>query len=43
MPGSGGVFEVTANGRLIFSKQEQGRFPDDAEVLDLLARFEDGP
>jgi predicted Rdx family selenoprotein len=27
------VFEVTAGDRLIFSKKEQGRFPEDAEVL----------
>jgi selenoprotein W-related protein len=34
---SGGVFEVTADGALIFSKKAMGRFPDDAEVLGPLA------
>jgi selenoprotein W-related protein len=30
---SGGVFEVTADDQLIFSKKAQGRFPEDEEVL----------
>lgn len=34
--GSGGEFEITLDGRLIFSKREQGRFPDFDEVLALL-------
>jgi selenoprotein W-related protein len=36
IPSSGGVFEVTFNGELIFSKKELGRFPEDGEVLELL-------
>ncbi len=32
-PGSGGVFEVTVNGQLVFSKKQEGRFPDTEEVL----------
>ena len=28
----GGVFEVTVDGRLVFSKRKSGRFPDDGEV-----------
>ena len=35
--GRGGVFDVVADGELIFSKHEQGRFPEHAEVLDKLA------
>ncbi len=35
--GSGGVFEVTADGELIFSKKQTGRFPEHDEVLDKLA------
>jgi selT/selW/selH-like putative selenoprotein len=31
--GSGGEFEVSVDGRLIFSKKQAGRFPDTAEVL----------
>ena len=31
--GSGGEFEITVDGRLVFSKKQQGRFPDLQEVL----------
>ena len=34
--GGGGVFDVVADGRLIFSKQQTGRFPDHEEVLTKL-------
>ena len=30
---SGGAFEVVKDGKLIFSKHEQGRFPEHEEVL----------
>ena len=30
--GVGGVFEITVDGRLAFSKKQLGRFPEDAEV-----------
>ncbi len=33
----GGVFEVTLDGELLFSKRESGRFPAVGEVLELLA------
>ena len=36
IPSSGGVFEVTIDGDLIYSKKALGRFPEDGEVLDLL-------
>ena len=36
-PGGKGQFDVLADGRLIFSKQELGRFPEDGEVLTRLA------
>jgi len=32
--GHGGVFEVTLDGVLIFSKKAAGRFPDHSEVID---------
>ena len=35
--GSGGVFEVVADGREIFSKKKAGRFPADGEIAGLLA------
>ena len=31
--GGGGVFDVVADGKLVFSKHEAGRFPDPDEVL----------
>ena len=34
--GSGGVFDVTADGTLVYSKHRTGRFPDNAEVLQAL-------
>ena len=33
---SGGVFEVSVDGRKIFSKKQLGRFPDEGEVLALI-------
>jgi len=36
MKGAGGVFDVEADGRLLFSKQEKGRFPEDEEVIGQL-------
>jgi len=35
-PASGGVFEVTYNGELIFSKKSLDRFPEQGEVLQLI-------
>jgi selenoprotein W-related protein len=35
---SGGVFEVSRNGKLLFSKKQLGRFPTDAEVDGLAAK-----
>jgi selT/selW/selH-like putative selenoprotein len=34
---SGGVFEITVNGQLKFSKKALGRFPTDEEI-DALAK-----
>ncbi len=36
IPGSGGVFDVKADGQMVFSKKIAGRFPDSAEVLTAL-------
>jgi predicted Rdx family selenoprotein len=33
----GGVFEITVDGRLAFSKKALGRFPTDAEIDALAA------
>ena len=36
IPASGGCFEITVNGKLIYSKLETGKFPDEQWVLDTL-------
>lgn len=38
MPSSGGVFEVTVDGDLVFSKKALDRFPDQAEVFAEIER-----
>ncbi|MBI4667232.1 MAG: SelT/SelW/SelH family protein [Nitrospinae bacterium] len=35
--GSGGIFDVHADGELVFSKYEAGRFPDNAEIVEKLS------
>jgi selenoprotein W-related protein len=40
--GSGGVFDVTADGALIYSKHRTGRFPENAEVLQVLRTMPKG-
>ena len=35
--GSGGIFDIRADGRLIFSKHKQGRFPEEGEIVRLLS------
>jgi selenoprotein W-related protein len=35
--GAGGIFDVKVDGKMIFSKHETGRFPEDAEILEMLA------
>ncbi|MCX4186583.1 SelT/SelW/SelH family protein [Methylophaga sp. OBS4] len=37
-PGSGGVFEVTANDKLVWSRKNEGRFP---EITELKQRVRD--
>lgn len=36
-PGRRGQFDVLEDGRLVYSKGETGRFPEDGEVARLLA------
>jgi selT/selW/selH-like putative selenoprotein len=33
VPGVAGVFDITVDGRLKFSKKQTGRFPTDDEVI----------
>jgi len=37
--GKGGCFEVKANGNLVFSKNEIGRFPQNSEVVEPLGEL----
>ncbi|MCB9532563.1 MAG: selenoprotein [Myxococcales bacterium] len=37
VPSDGGVFEVVKNGKLIFSKRQVKRFPEDGEVAAILS------
>lgn len=34
--GGGGVYDVVADGEVVFSKHGAGRFPEDAEIVELL-------
>ncbi len=34
----GGTFDVTVGGRLVYSKSETGRFPDEGEVVKLVKK-----
>ena len=36
IPSGGGVYEVTKNGTLIFSKKELERFPELEEIIDII-------
>jgi len=35
-PGTGGVFEVSVNGRQVWSREQEGRFPDIKELKRLI-------
>lgn len=35
-PGNGGIFEIRANGNLIWSRQNAGRFPEITELKQLV-------
>jgi selenoprotein W-related protein len=36
LAGSNGIFDITVDGKMIFSKFEQGRFPQANEVIRLI-------
>ncbi len=36
IPGKGGIYDVVVDGKMIFSKHAEGRFPEDHEVFDAL-------
>jgi selenoprotein W-related protein len=39
IPGSGGIFDIEFEGKLVFSKTEKGRFPEESEITDLLKKI----
>lgn len=39
---SGGVFEVEDRGRLIFSKKNEHRFPEESEIISIVQSMEQG-
>jgi selenoprotein W-related protein len=36
VPGTGGIFEVRVDGRLVWSRKEHGRFPESKELKQLV-------
>jgi selT/selW/selH-like putative selenoprotein len=36
--GDGGAFDVIVDGQTIFSKNKEGRFPEDGEIAKLIRR-----
>jgi selenoprotein W-related protein len=38
IPGTGGIFEVRLDGETIFSRKQQGRFPESKELKQLVRR-----
>ena len=36
IPSGGGVYEITVDGNLVFSKKSLERFPEDGEVVRLI-------
>jgi selenoprotein W-related protein len=36
--GSGGIFDVVADGKKVFSKHETGRFPEPDEIVAMLRK-----
>ena len=37
MPGKSGIFDVACDGKLVFSKHRDGRYPEADEILRALA------
>ena len=37
--GSGGIFVVSVDGKKIFSKHDEGRFPTEKEILDQVRKL----
>jgi len=42
VPSGGGVFDVLADGKLVYSKHQTGRHSEIPEVLDAIAKLLEG-
>lgn len=40
IPSSGGAFEVTLDGKLVYSKLKTGRFPDKKDIEEIMASID---
>lgn len=38
IPSAGGVFEITVDGQLIYSKKSTGRFPEESDIVSRLKK-----
>jgi selenoprotein W-related protein len=38
IPGSGGCFELTVNGELLYSKLKTGQFPDEKAMIEAVGK-----
>jgi len=38
VPAGGGCFELSVNGKLIYSKLAEGEFPNEAEMVELVGK-----
>ncbi|MBU0971407.1 MAG: Rdx family protein [Proteobacteria bacterium] len=39
IPGSNGVYDIVADGRLVFSKHQENRFPENDEIIRSLKQI----
>ncbi len=39
IPASGGCFELTVNGELLYSKLKTGKFPDEREMIKAVGKY----
>ena len=37
--GAGGIFDVSVDKQLVYSKHQSGRFPEHQEIIDALSRL----
>jgi len=41
VPGAGGAFEVTVNGKQVYSKKATGKFPETNDLKESIRKFLD--